>query len=225
MTDDKNKSSRNKTVLLLLFILPGIVGLYLLFMTFNGPPPKPALPYYGITSTNDTLQLPDFSFTNQLGQIISKDSLRDKIKIIHFFNTNCTNGCIEVVKNLVEVQDYFKVGEDVHILSFTTDADNDQPAVLQKFGEQNEINNRQWAFLTAIAEAQKVNLQQFLKHSFFSLDKEVVADLSGHQKLILVDKAGKIRGYYDGMDEAQTQRLSENVEVLKLTYGTQEKYR
>jgi len=134
----KLKNNRNRTILLLLFILPGIVGLYLLFMTFNGPPPKPALPYYGITPTSskDTLQLPDFNFTNQLEQIITKDSLQDKIKIIHFFNTTCTDNCTEVVKNLVKVQDYFKVGEDVHILTFTTDVINDQPTILKTFGEQ-----------------------------------------------------------------------------------------
>jgi len=210
MTEDKNKAGRSRIILLLLFILPGIVGLYLLFMTFNGPPPKPALPYYGITSTKDTLQLPNFNFTNQLGQSVSNDSLQDKIKIIHFFNTNCTDGCTKVVDNLVTVQDYFKVGEDVHILSFTTDAINDSTSALQNFGEQKSQINA---------------LQQFTQNPFFSLDEKAVVDLDIHQKLLLVDKAGKIRGYYDGMDETQTRRLLENIEVLKLGYGTHEKYR
>jgi len=224
MTGDKNKTNRNRTVLLLLFVLPGIVGLYLLFMTFNGPPPKPALPYYGLIK-NDTLQLPDFNFTNQLEQSISKDSLQDKIKIIHFFNTKCTDNCIEVIKNLVVLQDYFKVGEDVNILSFTTDALNDKPQILQNFGEQNETNHRQWTFLTATSVSQINYFQQFTQHTFFNSNEKATADLSIHQKLILVDKAGKIRGYYDGMDNMQTQRLQEHIEILKLEYGTQEKYR
>lgn len=211
---------------MLLFVLPGIVGLYLLFMTFNGPPPKPILPYYGIAPmSTDTLLLPDFKFTNQLGQSVTKDSLQNKIKIIHFFNTKCTDTCIKVIKNLVEVQDYFKVGEDVHILSFSTDAENDQPPVLQAFGKQYEINNRQWTFLTATNPFEINNFQQFNKHAFFNVEEPEADNLNTHHKLILIDKADKIRGYYNGMYEAQTLRLREHIEVLKLAYGTQEKYR
>ncbi len=224
MTEDKNKASRSRTVLLLLFIFPGIVATYLLFMTFTGPPPKPVLPYYGINNA-DTLQLPDFDFTDQLNQSISRQAFQDKIKIIHFFNTTCIDGCVEVVRNLVNVQDYFKEGEDVQLLSFTTDVSNDQPAAIKKFGELHETNNRQWAFVTVSSKVQENSYAQFIQHPFFNLQEAKALNLSVHQKIILVDKKGTIRGYYDGLNKTQTQQLQEHIEILKLEYGTQEKYR
>jgi len=227
MIEDKNKASRNRTVLFLLFILPGIVGLYLLFMTFNGPPPLPKLKTYGVKLVieGDTIyrKFQFFNFVNHLGERVNSSSFEDQIKIIHLFSTDCTDGCLEGVKHLVELQDYFNEGEDLHIISFTTNPTTDQPDVLNTFGERYETNNRQWTFLTGTDQQHKpFTYNDFFRDAFFNTNK---SNLSQHQQLLLVDKTGHIRGYFNAFDQADVQKLQEHIEILKLEYGTHEKYR
>lgn len=229
-----NKSSnngRNRTILLLLFILPGIVGSYLLFMTFNGIPPKPALPYYGINSISQTdttyFKIPDFSFVNQNDEVITNQSLKKDICVLTFFNTTCNDGCDVVIKNLVELQDYFNDDDDLKILTVSTKARQDLPATLKTYAKTNEIKTRQWHLLTAnLGNGYNLDpINEFINNEFFKLDQSKFPNIKQSNRLWLLDKEQHIRGYFDGSNIDDVNRLKENIEVLKLSYGTQKKYR
>jgi len=228
---NKLKDSKNRTILLLLFILPGIVGLYLLFMTINGVQPLPELPYYGINATSQTdttyHTLPEFQFLNQNNTIINKESIKDEICVVNFFNTNCSDGCDVVIKNLIELQDYFNDDDDLKILSISTKAQEDLPKTLAAYAKTNEISASKWYLLTAdFSKGYNLDLiNNFVANKFFKLNQNKFPDLAQSKKLWLLDKEQRIRGYFDGSDMEDIKRLKESIEVLKLSYGTQKKYR
>jgi len=228
---NKLNNSRNRTILLLLFILPGIVGLYLLFMTFNGVPPLPELPNYGINSISQTdttyHTLPSFNFINQNSEAINNATLKDDICVLGFFNTTCENGCDIVIKNLVELQDLFDDNDDLKILTISTKPQLDSPEILKAYAKTNEVKSRQWHLLTTDLNngyyLEPIN--NIVNNIFFKLDKEKFPDIEQKNKLWLIDKEQRIRGYFDGSNRQDIDRLKENIEVLKLSYGTQKKYR
>jgi len=228
---NKLSNSRNRTILLLLFILPGIVGLYLLFMTFKGLPPLPELPYYGINSVSQTdttyHKLPAFNFLNQKNEIVNNDTLKNEICVVGFFNTQCDDGCEAVIKNLVELQDFFSDNDDLKILSISTKPQQDLPEILNAYAKTNEIKTKQWHLLTAnFSKGFNLDIiNNFINSKFFKLDKNRFPNLKQNKKLWLIDKEQRIRGYFDGSNQQDIERLKESIEILKLSYGTHKKYR
>lgn len=227
---NKLSNSRNRTILLLLFILPGIVGLYLLFMTFNGIPPKPELPYFGInsiTQTDTTFHtLPSFNFVNQNSEVVSNITLKDEICVVGFFNTECNDGCEVIIENLVELQDFFS-DDDLKIVTISTKPQHDLPEKLSNYAKNKEISSKKWYLLT-VDFSKGFNLDiinNFINNKFFKLDKNKFPNLKQNKKLWLIDKEQCIRGYFDGSSKQDVERLKESIEILQLSYGMHKKYR
>jgi|GEM_PF-2345629 len=228
---NKLNNSRNRIILLLLFILPSTVGAYLLFMTFKGVPPLPELPYYGLNTVSQTdttyRTLPNFSLLNQNKQLVNNETLTNDVFVVGFFNTTCKNGCDKIIENLVKLQDYFNVDDDFKIVTISTKPQQDLPQTLNVYAKTKEIRAKQWHLLTADF-SKGVNLDlinNFINDKFFKLDKDKFPNIAQNNKLWLLDKQQRIRGYFDGSQPEDVQRLKESIEVLKLSYGTQKKYR
>jgi len=228
---NKSNNGRNKTILLLLFILPSIVGSYLLYMTIKGVPPLPTLPYYGINSISQTDTtyhiLPAFSFVNQNNKVINNEIIKSEISVIGFFSTTCSNGCDVVIKNLVKLQDFFGDDDDLKIFTVSTKAQEDLPNTLKTYAKTQEIKAKQWHLITAnLSEGFNLDpINNFINNKFFKLDQDKYPNIKQSNKLWLLDKEQRIRGYFDGSNKEDMERLKENIEVLKLSYGTQKKYR
>lgn len=227
---NKLNNSRNRTILLLLFILPGIVGLYLLYMTIKGVPPLPELPYFGINSTSQTdtsyHTLPKFSFINQQNEVINNATLKDEICVFGFFNIECTDGCEAVIENLVGLQDFFNV-DDLKIVTISTKPQQDLPGKLSNYAEKNEINAKKWHLLTAdFSKGFNLDaINNFINSKFFKLDGHKFPNIKQNKKLWLIDKEQRIRGYFDGSNQEDVKHLKESIEILQLSYGMQKKYR
>jgi len=105
--------------------------------------PRHYLPDSVITKTKsgkqytDTVwhQLPDFTFTNQLGNKVSWKDMQGKIVVADFFFTHCPSICPKMTAALKEVNDYFKENF-LQIVSFTVDPERDSSAKLKKYWSQ-----------------------------------------------------------------------------------------
>ncbi len=228
MTQEPFKKKNNFSLALLLLILPGCVGLYIAYMIIAGPPPKPGLKYYIATEVNgtDTVfhKVPDFEFINEKGETVNQDIFNDKIVIADYFFTTCPGICIAMSAHLAEVQEFFKNDEDIFIASHTVDPETDTPAALNDYADQYGAIDGRWTFLTG----SKKDLYHQARKGYFITAMEGDGgpeDFIHSEKLVLLDKDRHIRGYYDGTDSLEVQRLIEEVQVLQLQYGTHKKYR
>src|SRR5215467_3002903 len=61
------------------------------------------------------------------------DVLKDKIVLINLFYTNCENTCPVINHTLAEVQDLLgdRLGNDIRLISITTDPARDTPSVVK----------------------------------------------------------------------------------------------
>lgn len=186
-------------------------------------------------------RVPDFTFTNQLGQKISwKDmmyqrndsSIEGKIVVIDFFFTRCPSICPAMTKNMKLLQDGIKSSEKVgdraadfvQFLSVSVDPENDSVPELKKWADRFQINPQNWWLLTG----NKKEIYDWARNGL----KLAIAD-SAHidtsfmhpMLFMLLDKDRVIRArrdnegnvkFYRGLDSADVAHLAEDIILLSL---------
>ncbi len=148
-------------------------------------------------------QLPDFALTERSGKpFTAPDAMRGKVWVADFFFASCPGVCLELSKSVSSLHQAARNFPDVRFLSISTD-ENDTPEVLRSYADQRGADDR-WFFATG----PKLNVFRLSTDGF----KLALADAAGvdvaekfihSSKLVLIDKAGWIRGYYDGIGERQ----------------------
>ncbi|HEY3738715.1 MAG TPA: SCO family protein [Bryobacteraceae bacterium] len=135
--------------------------------------------------------VPDFTLTDQTNhEFRSADALKRKVWIGDFIYTNCPGPCPMMTSMLRKVQDQIGNEPDLRLVSFTVDPARDTPAVLDTYAKQFKAREGFWFFLTGTQDA----LNQLARHAFKLGD--VDGTLEHSTRFVLVDKFGRLRGYY-----------------------------
>lgn len=186
------------------------------------------LPYYHPVDvqelsdgTVDTIwhTIPDFTFINQDGDIITQDYFKGHIYIADFFFTTCPSICPVMTTQMRQL--YWKLDkksyQDVYFLSHTVNPDYDTPEVLKDYASKLEIDFDRWVFVTG---DKKDIYQQGVTGYFLAAQEDVMAPggFLHSEMFVLVDKEGRIRGYYDGTNSDDVGRLAEDVALLIADY-------
>lgn len=161
--------------------------------------------------------IPEFTFFSQSGDSFSSKELTGKIYVADFFFTRCPSICPEMSTQLTRVQEEFMGDDEVKIVSFTVDPVYDTVGVLNKYAGEYRAKEGKWFFLTG----SKDSIYQLAQQGFFISameDKERPLDFIHSEKFVLVDKTGRIRGYYNGTDPADVDRLVTEIKVLQKIY-------
>ena len=93
-------------------------------------------------------KVPNFSFTNQNGELISNMDYEGKVYIVEFFFTTCPTICPIMNYNLVEIQNSFSEFDNLGFASFTINPEYDTVEVLSDYANQFGITNKNWNLLT-----------------------------------------------------------------------------
>ncbi|MBI1184192.1 redoxin domain-containing protein [bacterium] len=176
------------------------------------------LPYMNIERVEgaDTVfnKIPDFSFTNQNGEEINKQSLKGKVYVADFFFVSCPTICPVMAKNLKKVYERFGNNDKFMILSHTIDPRHDSVEVLKNYANRLGVAAPAWQFVTG----KKDEIYQIGYDFYMATIEEDDSEGSGgylHSGgLILVDSKGRIRGVYDGTNEAQVGQLISDLSIL-----------
>lgn len=170
--------------------------------------------------------IPSFSLTNETGKTFDSKSLKGKIFVASFFFTRCTTICPKITSQVSRVQDTFLGDPEVQLLSISVDPKFDQPEQLALYAKRFDANKDQWHFLTG---EKKIIYPLVLKgfHVPLADASEYDAAIKNpdetfihSERLVLVDKEGIIRGFYDGTDKKEVDRLLVEIKVLKNIYST-----
>lgn len=160
--------------------------------------------------------LPPFEFINQYGEKITNQTMKGKINVVDFFFTKCGNPtlCPQMSKELKRVQEMFMKNDQVQIFSHSVDPENDTPDVLLAYSKKYEAVKGKWHFLTGLKKdiydlaytGYKINAGQ---------EKSTITPEFLHAtKFMLVDGKGRVRGYYDGIEAKDVDRLILEINVL-----------
>jgi protein SCO1/2 len=158
--------------------------------------------------------VPDFQLTNQNGQPFGSAQLFGKIWIADFIYTTCPGPCPMISGRMSELQKPLEK-TDVHLISFSVDPEKDTPQVLRGYAEKLQAEPGRWDFLTGAKSA-----IYKLSHDGFKLAVSDGSDAQGipvhSTRMVLVDRHGQIRGYYDATEpEAITKLLADTNHLLR----------
>ena len=159
--------------------------------------------------------VPEFQLTNQNGKNFGSMDLRGKVWIADFIYTTCPGPCPMISNRMAELQEPLK-NTDVHLVSFSVDPDKDTPKVLQTYAEKLGAEEGRWDFLTG----PKSTIYNLSRNGFklAAIDgSEAPEHLPVHStRMILVDRHGEIRGYYDAVEaDAVTKIVADTTHLLR----------
>ena len=158
--------------------------------------------------------VPNFELVNQDGQRFGSVQLAGKIWIADFIYTSCPGPCPMISTRMSELQKPLEK-TDVHLVSFSVDPTRDTPEVLRSYAERLHTEPKRWDFLTGPKSA-----IYDLSHKGFKLAVSDGSDEAGipvhSTRIVLVDRHGEIRGYYEATEaDAVTKLLADTSHLLR----------
>ena len=218
-----------------LFLTIGILSVIILSLFYNALKPEKQLPIYTPAMVNPELvdslvqhknnkmehKIADFSFKNQNNKTITQKDYESTIYVADFFFTTCPTICPIMTDNMVWLQDKIKDMPNVKLLSFSVTPDIDTPEVLRKYADEKGVIDSKWNMVTG----DKKDIYYLARQSFLAVKTESsgeLYDMVHTENFILVDKNGRIRGFYDGTnldkdkkdDTKNMQQLLEDIKWL-----------
>jgi protein SCO1/2 len=156
--------------------------------------------------------LPDFALTNQDGEVVTLDDLKGKVWLADFVYTSCPGPCPLISAHMSQLQTKLPAGDDVGLVSFSTDPTNDTPRVLKGYARRFNASRR-WMFLTG----PKGQVYDLINHGFLlAVGAAPGAPIIHSTRIALVDRSGEIRAYFDGATmEADGQIVADVQTLLK----------
>jgi len=149
-------------------------------------------------------EVPDFELVERSGRKVSLADLRGRVWVADFFFVNCSGPCPVMSRRMQHLQaELLRDRMDkVLCVSFSVDPDNDTPAALREYAEQRYADPQRWLFLTG----DRKTLRR-LAGEGFRLGAEEAADdpdrIMHSTRFVLVDRKGRIRGYYRAMSQEE----------------------
>lgn len=161
--------------------------------------------------------IPPFRFVDQDSAWVTEDTFRDKIYVADFFFTSCPTICPVMKTQMLRVYQAFKDNNEVLLLSHTIDPEYDTVATLREFARRLGVESGKWHFVTG----RKDDIYSIGEKSYMVTAQEDPSEPGGYLHsgaFILVDKEKRIRGYYDGTDKKEVDRLIKDIPALLNEY-------
>ena len=141
--------------------------------------------------------LPPFALFNQVGQLVTPESLKGKTLVLNFIFTRCAvpEKCPAATIRMVELQKAAREKNimDLQLVTISFDPAFDSPGILQLYGDSYGVDFSNFWFLTGndqmIADLQK---------QFAIQTKQENGTIRHTMATVLIDKTGKIQFFQPG---------------------------
>lgn len=154
----------------------------------------------------DEHRILDFHLFDQNGDTITLADTRGKIRVADFFFTTCTSICPKMSMNMVRVQEAFKDDDRVVLLSHSVTPEMDSVPVLAEYAKLHNADPRRWHLMTG----DRRQIYRLARNSWFAALDEGDGgpdDFVHTENFVLADTAGRLRGFYDGTNTKEVDRL------------------
>ncbi len=191
--------------------------------------PIEVLPIYQPAEVNEKLvdssiihvakyhKISDFKLTNQNGKEITQANYKDKIYVADFFFTTCQDICPVMTKNMYQLQEILKNDNEILLLSHTVIPEVDTVEQLKEYAIENNVDDSKWNLLTG----DKKQIYELARKSYLAVEDSNFNefDMIHTENFMLIDKEKQIRGFYDGTNSEEINRLLKDIEILKQSYN------
>ncbi|MBA4317296.1 MAG: SCO family protein [Flavobacterium sp.] len=202
-----------------------VFSIIVISLFYSALKPKKSLPIFNPSDVNPELvdttvqyiskyhTIADFSFTNQNGETITQKDYEGKVYVADFFFTTCKSICPKMTTNLVDVQKAFLHNPKVKLLSFSVMPDVDNVSVLKEYAKINGVIDSKWNLVTGDKKA----IYTMARKSYLAVKQgkpDEQYDMVHTENFVLVDSKKRVRGFYDGTNKEEIQRLIQDINWL-----------
>ena len=156
-------------------------------------------------------EVPDFTLTNQSGQVVTRSDLHGQVWIADIIFTLCGGPCPEMTRRMADLQAALPAGQPVKFVTLTTHPEHDTPAVLQSYARRFLAQPGRWHFLTGTKRQIADLAVGGLKLTALEKEpdkREKLDDLFIHSTLfVLIDQQGRARATFESDDPAMKSKL------------------
>jgi len=207
-------------------IIMAFFSVIMIFAIYSLLTPEKKLPVYNPADVNPRLvdeslihirrnhKVLDFKLINQNGDTITQEDYKGKIYVADFFFTRCMTICPVMTNNIAKLQDVFINDDDVKFISHSVTPIMDSVPVLKQYAIDKGVIDSKWNITTG----PKKHIYDLARKSYFAVLDEGdggLQDFIHTENFILVDKKRQIRGFYDGTDNEDIQRLIADIKLLQ----------
>ena len=164
-------------------------------------------------------QVPAFRLVDETGAPFDAAAqLRGQVWVANFIFTRCPDICPAFTAKMAIVQE--KTAKQApappHLVSFSVDPTHDTPPVLAAYAQQHGARAERWSFLTGDYGAVKAAVEDGIKVHMEETGKSAsgVPNIMHGSHFVLVDRALRIRGYYDMNDADAVERVLRDVALV-----------
>ncbi len=164
--------------------------------------------------------IPEFYFTGHTGEGISDKTVKGRIYVADFFFTHCPTICPVMTKHLEEFHIRTKDIEELLIISHTIDPERDSIERLNEYIEERGIDPRDdWFFVRGSQEyTYDIGKNGYLVNA--DIDPAAEGGFLHSEHFVLIDREGRIRGFYEGTDPEQVEQLEKDIrKLIAIEYG------
>jgi protein SCO1/2 len=161
--------------------------------------------------------VPSFELVDDAGQPFGSRELGGRVWVASFMFTRCTTVCPIITGRMQQLQRRLRQLEpELHLVSFSVDPEYDTPERLRDYARQHHASPRLWSFLTGPRAIIRGVVVDGLRAA---MGEEVAPDGGSagpfhDAHLVLVDRAGRVRGYYDSSDTEAMERVVRDAALL-----------
>ena len=162
-------------------------------------------------------KIADFSLINQNGKTITQNDYKDKIYVADFFFTTCLTICPIMTDHMAQIQNELANDKDVLLLSHSVTPEIDSVAQLKKYALEKGVNDAKWNLVTG----DKKQIYELARKSYLAVKDFGDGgpfDMIHTENFMLIDKKRQIRGFYDGTNPEDIDRLLKDIKHLKQEY-------
>ena len=221
-----SKSIKKSLPAILIFVVFSVITLVVFYHLLSV---EKRLPIYSPSDVNPKLvdasvkhiqvnhSIADFSLTNQNAETITNQNYEGKIYVADFFFTRCQNICITMAYNMSELQNFYKDDDEIMFLSHSVTPVMDSVPVLKAYAMKKGVVDGKWHVTTGV----KKHIYDLARKSYFAVLDEGNGDENDFihtEQFVLVDKERRIRGYYDGTEREDMEKLKTDITLLKEEY-------
>ncbi len=162
-------------------------------------------------------RIPEFSLTERSGATMTRAELGGRLWVADFIFTRCTGVCPLLSGRMASLQEALHGRVDVRLVSFSVDPDYDTPEILTAYARSHGADPSRWIFLTG----PRSTMHRLIGEGFhLSVARAVEGmvppgELITHSdRLVLVDRRGRIRGYYHGAEQEAVRAVLADIDRL-----------
>ena len=159
-----------------------------------------------------------FQLTDQSARSVGSRQLGGKVWIADFIFTSCAGPCPTMSALMRRFTEQLSDFDQVRFVSFSVDPERDTPERLAEYGARYHADPERWFFLTGDKDAIYDLAEKRFRLAAADTDPALRSahTILHSSKFVLVDKAGKIRGYYDSAEPFQLKAMVRNAKRLTL---------